>query len=260
MKKKGRLTVHTRRGSKSESTNNGLYPVSSFSALCDYIKLNPGMLRQLRVRPETANKLSEAFGAASLRRVPLEISSDIEGSFEASIALEPLPESVFMDEISDLDSDASELVVALDHSQDPQNLGSVARTCGYYGVRYLLIPKDRQVQLTASSVAISQAGFAVTHLVSVTNLARVIDKLKSVGFWCTGFDMAGEPIDNPSWIAKKSLVILGAEGSGLTQNVERRCDFKVAIPAPGTMRGVESLNVGVAAGVAIHSYFRHLQD
>ena len=52
-----------------------------------------------------------------------------------------------------------DVVVALDHVQDPRNVGAICRTCAFFGVRFMLVPKDRQAQLTQSSVATAQGDF-----------------------------------------------------------------------------------------------------
>ena len=77
-------------------------------------------------------------------------------------------------------------VLALDHVTDPRNLGAIVRTAAYYGIKYIILPKDRQVLLTPASVGTAQGGFALTNLVVVTNLARFLGVLKSKNYWVIG--------------------------------------------------------------------------
>src|SRR6516162_1527996 len=149
----------------------------------------------------------------------------------------------------------SPLVLVLDNVQDPRNLGALLRTARASGVGAVVLPRDRSVGVT-SVVAVASAGTLFgLPIVRVPNLVRAMNSLKAFGFWLVGL-VPSSPLslfelDVPDRVA----LVVGSEGSGLRQLVQRTCDLEVAIPmAPG----VESLNVSVAAGVALFELRRRL--
>jgi len=83
----------------------------------------------------------------------------------------------------------------------------------------------------------------------VTNLARALGELKAAGVKVVGTsDVAGRSLYQADLSGPLALV-LGAEGKGMRQLTAKTCDELVAIPMRGA---VESLNVSVAAGVALY--------
>src|SRR5215831_7660253 len=157
-------------------------------------------------------------------------------------------------ELADVARDATSALV-LDSIQDPRNLGAILRTARAAGVGAVVLPQDRSVGVT-SVVAVASAGTLFgLPIVRVANLVRAMNSLKAFGFWLIGLVPSSPQslfeLDVPDRVA----LVVGSEGSGLRQLVQRTCDLEVAIPmAPG----VESLNVSVAAGVALFELRRRL--
>jgi 23S rRNA (guanosine2251-2'-O)-methyltransferase len=82
----------------------------------------------------------------------------------------------------------------------------------------------------------------------VVNLARYLEEIKGPALWVWAADGAAE---TSVWRADLSggvALVFGAEGRGLRPGVRRACDDAFAVPLAGS---VESLNVSVAAGVAL---------
>ena len=89
---------------------------------------------------------------------------------------------------------------------------------------------------------------AHVRIATVVNIARAIDELKALNVWTIGFDDgAADAYDAVDYTLPTALV-LGAEGTGLRRLVRETCDRLVGYPDGG---GVSSLNVSVAAGVAL---------
>jgi 23S rRNA (guanosine2251-2'-O)-methyltransferase len=91
---------------------------------------------------------------------------------------------------------------------------------------------------------------AVEHLpvAVVVNLARYLEEIKGPRLWV--WAAAGDA-ETPVWsadLATGTALVFGAEGRGLRPGVRRVCDDAFAVPLAGS---VESLNVSVAAGVAL---------
>ena len=147
-------------------------------------------------------------------------------------------------DIYDLDDD---IVVILDHLEDPHNLGAIIRTCEVSGIKNIIIPKDRSVSVNETVMKTSAGALNHINLIMVTNLTETIKKLKKDGFWFVGMDMDGTNYKKLDYTGKIGLIV-GSEGFGMSNLVEKQCDFIASIP----MRGkVNSLNASVAAGIII---------
>jgi 23S rRNA (guanosine2251-2'-O)-methyltransferase len=140
-------------------------------------------------------------------------------------------------------------VLLLDSVQDPRNLGAILRTARAAGVGGVVVPQDRSAGVTSVVVAASAGCLFGLPIARVTNLVRAIESLKSRDYWSIGLVPGAKRslYDLPA--LEKPALVVGGEGEGLRQLVRRRADFEVALPmAPG----VESLNVSVAAGIALY--------
>ena len=147
------------------------------------------------------------------------------------------------------------LVVALDSVTDPHNLGAIARSAYLFGAHGLVLPRDRAAEVTPVAVKASAGATEHIPIAQVTNLARALGELKEAGLWNAA--LAAGPEAKPLWTLDAAIplcLVLGAEGSGIRPLVARQCDFTVAIPMEG--RAVGSLNVSVAAGVALYEIAR----
>ena len=69
-------------------------------------------------------------------------------------------------------------VVMLDHLEDPHNLGAIIRTCEAAGVKSVIIPKNRQVQITATVMKTNVGTLNNVNVIRVSNLNNAIDELK----------------------------------------------------------------------------------
>ena len=141
------------------------------------------------------------------------------------------------------------LLVALDQITDPHNLGSIARSADALGAHGLLIPARRTASVTATAEKAAAGALAHLPLAAVTNLARALAELRDAGVWSLGLDgeAAAELAQHPL-VTEPCVLVVGAEGAGLSRLTRERCDALVRLP----MRGhVSSLNASVAAGVAL---------
>jgi 23S rRNA (guanosine2251-2'-O)-methyltransferase len=149
------------------------------------------------------------------------------------------------------------LVVVLDGIEDPRNLGAVIRTCECAGVGAVFVPKRRSAPF--SEVAVKAAAGALEHLpvVEVPNIPSLLRLLGERGIWTVGLDGSAPAGLDGFDFSQPAALVLGAEGKGLSRLVRERCDSLVSIPMFGAL---ESLNVSVAAGVALyHAVFQRLE-
>src|SRR5215831_1308632 len=144
-------------------------------------------------------------------------------------------------------------ILVLDGIQDPRNLGAILRTARAAGVGGVVLPQDRSVGVTSVVVGASAGTLFGLRIARVPNLVQAMKRLKALGFWLTGLVPAAtrslfELVD-----LDRVALVVGGEGDGLRPLVRRTCDFEVRIPMSP---GVESLNVSVAAGVALFELCR----
>lgn len=146
-----------------------------------------------------------------------------------------------------------EIIVMLDHLEDPHNLGAIIRTCEAAGIKSLIIPKDRSVRVNATVIKVSVGAIENVKIAMVNNLVNTLKELKDKGYWVIGTDMEGTDFKKIDY-SGKIVIVIGSEGKGLSRLTEENCDFIASIP----MRGeVNSLNASVAAGLVIYEAVRN---
>lgn len=144
------------------------------------------------------------------------------------------------------------VVVVLDGVTDPQNLGAVMRSADQFSVDLLLLPERRSAQVNQTVYKVSSGAAEYVPYTIVPNLVRALEQLKEQGFWIYGADMNGEAISSVN-LTGKTVVVLGAEGKGLSRLVLETCDRVVSIPTSGH---IDSLNISVAAGIMMYEIQR----
>ena len=147
------------------------------------------------------------------------------------------------------DAAARSLVLALDQVNDPRNLGAILRTAAALAVEGVILPQRRSAELAGACAKAASGALDLVPIVEVVNLARTLAELKQRGYWVVGLDAAGtsalETLDLPARV----VLVLGSEGEGLRRLVTEECDHLARLEIDPRM---ESLNVSVAAGIALY--------
>ena len=151
-------------------------------------------------------------------------------------------------------SNTDDVVVILDHLEDPHNLGAIIRTCEAAGIRSIILSKNRQVQVNATVMKTSAGTLQNINLVSVTSIANCIDFLKDNGYWIVGTSLTDSVDYRTVDYSGKIAIVIGNEGSGISSLVAKKCDFLVKIPMYGT---TNSLNASVATGIMFYEVIRN---
>ncbi len=147
------------------------------------------------------------------------------------------------------DEGRAPLLVVLDELKDAYNLGSVLRIADAAGVDGVVIPKHRSIGLDSVVAKASAGAIEYVPVARVTNIAQTLRELKEKhGFWVCGTAAEGAtPYDKADYKGSLAIVI-GSEGEGMRDSVQKECDFLLSIPMAGR---VNSLNAAVAAGIVI---------
>ena len=146
----------------------------------------------------------------------------------------------------------SNFIVMLDHLEDPHNFGAIIRTCEAAGVDYIIIPKNRSVEINSTVMKVSAGALNNIKIIEVNNLSIAIDKLKDNGFWIYSTDMDGQNYTDIKY-DDKTVLVIGNEGNGISRLVLEKSDFTISIPMYGK---INSLNASVAAGIAVYEVVR----
>ena len=165
-----------------------------------------------------------------------------------------IPDYQYKDLNDILNDDTCDFVVILDHLEDPHNLGAIIRTCEAAGVKKIIMPRDRQVQINATVMKTSVGTLDNVDIISVSNLVNAIEKLRDNGYWIVGTALDNSVDYRSIDYSGKIALIIGNEGSGISNLVSKKCDFLAKIPMYGT---TNSLNASVAAGIMIYEVIRN---
>lgn len=145
------------------------------------------------------------------------------------------------------------LLLILEGLTDPRNLGACLRSADGAGVDAVVVPRSRTAPLTPAARNVASGAAETVPVIAVANLARTLDWLRQRGLTLVG--LAGEA-DAAPWATDLTgpvALLMGSEDKGLRRLSREACDVLVRLPMQGS---VESLNVSVAAGVALYEVVR----
>ncbi len=163
----------------------------------------------------------------------------------------PLNENSLLDLLTSSREPA--LVLVLDGVSDPHNLGACLRTADAAGATAVVAPRDRAAGLTPVVRKVAAGAAETVPFAQVTNLARALRDMKEAGLWIAGTAEDGEKDLYEADLSGPLALVMGSEGRGLRRLTQECCDFSLRLPMRGT---VASLNVSVAAGVALYEALR----
>jgi len=211
-------------------------------------------------RRDADDRVREAVDLAAAAGVPMieagraELDRLAGGSVHQGLALRVRPYDYFAP--GDLTAAARAagtpaLIVALDGITDPRNLGAVARSVAAFGGHGVLVPARRSARVTAGAWQASAGALARVPVAQAPNLTRALAAYQAEGLFVAGLDAGGAvPFADLAVADAPLVIVVGSEGRGLTRLVAERCDVLARIPMAA---GAESLNAGVAAGIALHT-------
>ena len=214
-------------------------------------------------RVESDDRVKEALRTAADRGLPVMEASrtDLDrltgNAVHQGLALQVPPyDYAHAEDLLALAEEAGEapLVVALDGVTDPRNLGAVVRSTAAFGGHGVVVPERRAAGMTAAAWKTSAGAAARVPVARVTNLTRALQEYQKAGCFVVGLDAGGDALlPELSFTDGPVVLVVGAEGAGLSRLVRETCDVVASIP----MRtSTESLNAGVAAGVALYEVAR----
>jgi 23S rRNA (guanosine2251-2'-O)-methyltransferase len=208
-------------------------------------------------RVKEALKLAADRGLALLEVSKTDLDRMTDGGIHQGLALAVPPyEYAHPADLLDDADNRSEvpLVVALDGVTDPRNLGAVVRSVAAFGGHGVLVPERRAAGMTAAAWKVSAGAAARVRVARATNLTRALEEYQQAGCFVVGLDADGDlELSDLEASTEPLVLVVGSEGRGISRLVRQTCDVVVSIPMAGEM---ESLNAGVAAGIALYDVWR----
>jgi len=233
--------------------------IQSLSAIEHILRFKPERILSLSCQNPTppSARLERVLALARENGLSIASHSKKEPGADPVVAfLKPFEYSDWTEWLNQVNSTPQGLVLALDHLQDPQNLGALCRTAEALGVQGVLIPKDRSVHVSAGTYHASVGAVETIPVIQVTNLNESLRKLKEHGYWIVGAALGPEsrPLkDTPDF--NKVVLVLGTELEGLKKTTLATCDWLTEIPLQGK---VQSLNVSAAGAILMFELLRRL--
>ena len=210
---------------------------------------------RLDVRVQAVVDLAESQGL-KLEQVGADELEQLADGVHQGVVAEVSPSQLWSEEmlghlLDKLDTPA--LLLVLDGVTDPHNLGACLRSADAAGAQAVIIPKDRSAGLTPVVRKVACGAAETVPLVAVTNLARTLKQLQQRGLWVVGAAGEAEQLIYQVDMSVPTVIVMGAEGSGLRRLTREHCDFLAKLPMAGS---VSSLNVSVATGICLFEAVR----
>tara|TARA_Y100000590_G_scaffold262082_1_gene294155 strand:+ start:190 stop:972 length:783 start_codon:yes stop_codon:yes gene_type:complete len=169
----------------------------------------------------------------------------------------PLISKKFEDLFEKTELQENSVIVALDQITDPNNIGSIMRSCVLFNCKTIIASKDHSPTITPGLSKSSSGAIEIINYVKVINLNRSLQKLKKVGYWIYGFDSNAKTNLQSLDLPKKSVFVFGSEGKGIRDLIKKQCDFIISLESkPNKTFGIDSLNVSNACAIALYEHFK----
>ena len=154
---------------------------------------------------------------------------------------------------SDIKNFKSSNFIVCDHIQDINNLGAIVRSAAAFDFNVLAIPSKRSVKLSEKVFSISAGGLEKVNILIYNSIFSLIKRFNNLDIWTIGLDMGGETkIKDINFNEQNIAIFLGSEEKGLSKEVKNKLDLISQIQM---LNNTESLNVSVAAAIAMHQIF-----
>jgi len=150
-----------------------------------------------------------------------------------------------------------EHIIMLDEISSTQNIGAIARSAAAIGINSYLVPSYGPHPYSRRALRVSMGHISMLNMHIYTDIKETIKTLKENGYRIYAAEVTED--STPLYSVKVSdkwVLLMGHEGSGLSDDVLALCDEVVTIEM---MPGVKSFNVGIAASLMMYQ-FKHTQD
>ena len=201
-----------------------------------------------------SKKVKDLIKIAQQKKVEVKnIKSKNEWEFTSTeyVAAICVPKTIYSE--SDLEKFDETNFIVCDHIQDTNNLGAIARSAASFDFNVMCVPERRSARLSERTFKISSGGLEKIDILEYKSIFSLIKKFQSLNVWTIGLDMDGEvEIESLDLGSQKLAFFIGSEEKGLSDEIKNKLDNVVRIEMS---KNIESLNVSVAAGIAMQHIF-----
>lgn len=141
------------------------------------------------------------------------------------------------------------LFPVLDCIQDPGNLGTIIRTCHWFGLSTIFASKDTVDMYNPKTVQSTMGSLGKVKII-YTDLQKLFEVNSSMPVYGTLLD--GKDIYKAT-LEKRGFILFGNEGKGISPDLRKFITDPLLIP-PGNEDHSESLNVAIAAAITISQF------
>lgn len=145
------------------------------------------------------------------------------------------------------------LFLLLDGITDVRNVGAIARSALCCGAQGIILPTSHAASLTEDAIKTSAGALRKILLCRTPSVQQAMDVLRLNGIQILGTQMKGSVPVYESDLTIPSVIVMGAEDTGISKEVLKRADQLIRIPM---VTNFDSLNVSVAAGMILYEALR----
>ena len=213
----------------------GLFAVEGKKAIATFLKHNFELAYCFTIEKDTQNN----FEAEIITPIEMKRLSNLSTPANYWAAFK-LPE--------DAAFEPQWLNLALDGIRDPGNLGTIIRLCDWFGIQHLICSADTVDCFNPKVVQASMGSLAKVHV----HYVELPSFIQQHNLQAIGTDTQGE-IYHAVTLPSSSVLIMGNEGQGLSDEVKSVLQKNISIPSYGTP-AAESLNVAMATGILLSQF------
>ena len=154
-----------------------------------------------------------------------------------------------------------DIIIMLDQVTDPNNIGSIMRSCALFNCGSIIVSNDNAPDITANMAKAASGALEKVNYISVVNLSRAIIQFKKNNYWIYGLDSNVKLKDeNNLDLPSKCVLVFGSEGRGLRNLTKKECDRLISIPIKKNKKyNIDSLNVSNACSIALYEHFKNFK-
>ena len=149
--------------------------------------------------------------------------------------------------------DETPLIMLFDGVTDVRNFGAIARSAECAGAHGLITPLKNSAPVNSEAMRSSAGALSRIPVCRVGSIRNTIKALQAEGFQAVAATEKSRKLIYDTDFRKPTVIIMGAEDTGISKEVLKLCDEQLAIPLIGA---IESLNVSAAAAVMLFEVVR----